>query len=168
MYLRLGLGDSFHLYIDGFNFIHKHCPTRTGSGVALYNYSTKLNQTTCKHWLSVDYVLIPILQNFYLSRSLNLRRKTSLLASSTGRQTKELMTFYKKNNELLTKISRENKICFIMGDFNLNLFFKLSTASSHWQILGCFFIQICFSHDKSACVRENSAHCKAIDDIYRY
>lgn len=96
MYLRLGLGDSLHLYIDGFNCIHKHCPTRTGSGVALQNYSTKLNQTTCKHWLSVDYVLIPILQNFYLSRSLNLRRKTSLLASSTGHQTKELMTFYKK------------------------------------------------------------------------
>ena len=26
-----------------------------------------------------------------------------------------------KHNDLLAKISRENKICFIMGDFNLNL-----------------------------------------------
>lgn len=92
-----------------------------------------------------------------------------MLASSTGHQTKELMTFYKKNNELLAKISRDNKICFIMDDFNLNLIFKLSTASSHWQILGCFFIQICFSHDdKSARVRVNYAHRKAVDDIYRY
>ena len=29
--------------------------------------------------------------------------------------------FLPKNNELLEKISRENKICFLMGDFNLNL-----------------------------------------------
>ena len=29
--------------------------------------------------------------------------------------------FVSKHNDLLAKISRENKICFIMGDFNLNL-----------------------------------------------
>ena len=29
--------------------------------------------------------------------------------------------FLSTNNELLHKISRENKICFLMGDFNANL-----------------------------------------------
>ena len=29
--------------------------------------------------------------------------------------------FVTTNNELLDKISRENKICFLMGDFNVNL-----------------------------------------------
>ena len=41
--------------------------------------------------------------------------------------------FVSSNNELLDKISRENKICFLMGDFNVNLM-----NYQHHQLTGQF------------------------------
>ena len=56
--------------------------------------------------------------------------------------------FVSKHNDLLAKIFRENKICFIMGDFNLNLI-----NFQHHQNTG-EFLEACtrmfFSHDNTS------------------
>ena len=56
--------------------------------------------------------------------------------------------FVSKHNDLLAKISRENKICFIMGDLNLNLI-----NFQHHQNNGEFldgFLEYVFSHDNTS------------------
>ena len=69
----------------------------------------------------------------------------------TGHLIRELVTLLlvSKRNDLLAKISRENKICFIMGDFNLNLI-----IFQHHQNTGEFLdglhLNMFFSHDNTS------------------
>ena len=51
--------------------------------------------------------------------------------------------FLQQFNELMLKISRENKICYIMGDFNLNLMNHQSSPETG-EFLDSIHIRICF------------------------
>ena len=48
-------------------------------------------------------------------------------------------------NELLSKISKENKICYLMGDFNLNLM-NHQSHSPTGEFLDALYTQTCSFH----------------------
>ena len=111
------LNEPSHLLdIDGYNFIHKHRPNRSGGGVGLYisnNLEFKLRSD-----LSFDD--IDIAESLFVE-ILRPHGKNIVVGTVYRPPNQRVNDFLSKNNELLEKISRENKICFLMGDFNLNL-----------------------------------------------
>ena len=48
-------------------------------------------------------------------------------------------------NELLSKISKENKICYLVGDFNLNLM-NHQSHSATGEFLDALYTQTCSFH----------------------
>ena len=57
--------------------------------------------------------------------------------------------FVSKHNDLLAKLSRENKICFIMGDFNLNLI-NFQHHQNTGEFLDGLHSHMFFSHDNTS------------------
>ena len=111
------LNDYSHsVDIDGFNFIHKHRPNRTGGGVGLYisdNLDFKIRAD-----LSFDD--IDVAESLFIE--ISRPHGKNIIGGVIYRPPNQRVgDFVSKHNDLLAKISRENKICFIMGDFNLNL-----------------------------------------------
>ena len=108
--------DSHSVDIDGYRFIHKNRPNRTGSGVGLFiseNLEFKLRPDLCFDNPNIAESLFieikkPKVKNIIVGivyRAPNLHPDD----------------FLSKNTEVPDKISRENKICYLLGDFNLNL-----------------------------------------------
>ena len=111
------LNDYSHsVDIDGFNFIHKHCPNRTGGGVGLY--ITETLDFKIRADLSFDD--IDVAKSLFIEIS-RLHGKNIVGGVIYWPSNQRVGDFVSKHNELLEKISRENKIWFIMGYFNLNL-----------------------------------------------
>ena len=111
------LNDYSHsVDIDGFNFIHKHCPNRTGGGVGLY--ITETLDFKIRADLSFDD--IDVAKSLFIEIS-RLHGKNIVGGVIYWPSNQRVGDFVSKHNELLEKISRENKVWFIMGYFNLNL-----------------------------------------------
>ena len=93
-------------YLAIINFINNPRNNKTGGGVGLYffvdlNYKLRndlnFNNTGCAEPLFIEIT------------------KSNLPPNS------DVNDFIQDMDSLITKISRENKICYLMGDFNLNL-----------------------------------------------
>ena len=114
------LNEPSHLLdIDGYNFIHKHRPNRSGGGVGLYisnNLEFKLRSD-----LSFDDIDIAESLFVEILRPHGKNIVVGTIYRPPNQTDQRVNDFLSTNNELLEKISRENKICFLMGDFNLNL-----------------------------------------------
>ena len=111
------LNDYSHsVDIDGFNFIHKHCPNRTGGGVGLY--TTETLDFKIRADLSFDDIDVAKSLFIEISRPHGKNIVGGVIYWPSNQRVGD---FVSKHNELLEKISRENKIWFIMGYFNLNL-----------------------------------------------
>ena len=112
------LSDSDHsVDIDGYNFIHKNRLNRPGGGIGLYisdNLEYKLRTDLCFDNLqaAAESLFIEITRP---------KGKNIIVGVIYRPPNQPLNEFLAKNNESLGKISRENKICYYMGDFNLNL-----------------------------------------------
>ena len=102
--------------IDSFNFIHKHLPNRTCGGVELCisdNLDFKIRAD-----LSFDDIDIAESLFIEISRPHGKNIIGGVIYMPPNQRVGD---FVSKHNNVLEKISRENKICLIMGDFNLNL-----------------------------------------------
>ena len=113
------LSESSHsVDIDGFNFIQKNRPNRPGGGVGLYISS----DLKFKFRADLSFDDIDVAESLFIEivRPLGKNIVVGVIYRPPNQNVNEFLT---KNNELLHvgKISRENKICYLMGDFNLNL-----------------------------------------------
>ena len=100
--------------MSGFNFIHNHYHNRTGGGVGLY-FSTDLNY---KVHNDLNYNDITCAKSLFIEIIKPRGKNVGVVYRPPAQDVKEFVT---NTDSLINKISRENKICYIMGDFNLNL-----------------------------------------------
>ena len=110
--------------IDGFTFVNKNRQERAGGGVGLYisnDLSTKLRHDLVISDVDVDALFIEI----------NVPQEKNVIVGVIYRAPNQsLPNFLTNYQKLIAKISRENKICYIMGDFNLNLLNHQSHGST--------------------------------------
>ena len=77
--------------------------------------------------------------NVNLSRSLDLVKNKNIIVGVIYRPPyQHINEFLSANNELLGKISKENKTCYLMGDYTLNL---MNYQSHRPPILRCLIFQ---------------------------
>ena len=111
------LQDSAHLVdINGFKFFHKHRSNRTGGGVGLYmsdDFEAKVCDDLC-------FVNEELAESLFLEipRAQGENIVIGVIYRPPNQSVGDFLFAYKK---LIGKISKENKTCYIMGDFNLNL-----------------------------------------------
>ena len=110
------IGVSHSVDIDGFNFIYNHRSNRTGGGVGLY-ISDNLD-FNFRPDLSFDDIEVAESLFIDISRPHGKNIIGGVIYRPPNQSVGDFMS---KHNDLLAEIFRENKICFIMGDFNLNL-----------------------------------------------
>lgn len=109
------LQDSTHLVdINGYEFIHKHRSSRPGGGVGLY-LSNDLDYTT-----RVDVNIDEVAESLFVE--INRSQGKNVIVGVIYRPPNQnINEFINKYNELVTYVSKQNKLCYIMGDFNLDL-----------------------------------------------
>ncbi len=101
--------------IDGYNFIHNHRRNRTGGSVGIY-ISNELhikshNDLHFSDSNSIETLFIEVIKP---------RGKNIIIGVIYRPPDQNLDTFVHYFNAIAEKISRENKLCYIMGDFNIN------------------------------------------------
>lgn len=107
--------------IGGYNFIHNYRSSRSGGGVGLYVASDleckirsdlAFDDTTCAESLFIE-----------IDRP---RVKNIIIGVIYRPPNQNIDEFVKNTNILMAKISKLNKVCYLMGDWNLNLMNHLS------------------------------------------
>ena len=109
--------DSSHYTdISGYNFVHDPRKDRTGGGVGLYladNFDFK-----CSH----DLVFSSTECAESLFVEINRPKEKNIIVGMVYRPPKQnLQDFMNSLDSLLTSISKENKICYVLGEWNLDL-----------------------------------------------
>ena len=104
------LNDYSHsVDIDGFNSIHKHRPNRTGCRVGLYisdNLDFKIRA-------DLSFGDIDVAESLFIE--ISRPHGKNIIGGVIYRPPNQRVgDFVSKHNDLLAKISRENKMCFIM------------------------------------------------------
>ena len=125
--------------IDGYDFISKCRQNRTqGGGVGLYVLS---NHDFESHG-DLEIIDIDLAETLFIE--IRKPRGRNIIVGVIYRPPdRNLDLFLQQFNELMSKISRENKICYIMGDFNLNLMNRQSSPKT-----GEFL-------DSTGCIKKN-------------
>ena len=102
--------------IDGYSFVHKSRENRFGGGVGLY-VSSNLN---FKFRCDLDFSLPNVAESLFIEivKPQGKNIVAGVIYRPPNQNVDEFLTM---TNELLSKISKENKVCYLMGDFNLNL-----------------------------------------------
>ena len=102
--------------ITGYNFVSNHRKSKTGGGVGIYLQN------------DLQYKLLNECKLSEIQRQLSLYSwrlqfpmgKTSLLDLCIDRQIKTAFSL-DKFNYILSRIAKDNKQCYVMGDFNVDL-----------------------------------------------
>ena len=106
------LSESSHSTdIEGYKFLHRQ--NRTGGGVILF-FQT-ISSSNIEKISNVD-----IVESLFIE-VIRPCEKNIIVGIMYRAPNQRIDDFVTANNELLDKISRENKVCFLMGDFNVNL-----------------------------------------------
>ena len=102
--------------IDGYSFVHKGRENRSGGGVGLYVSSNLNFKLRC----DLDFLESNVAESLFIEivKPQGKNIVTGVIYRPPNHNVDEFLTM---TNELLSKISKENKICYLMGDFNLNL-----------------------------------------------
>ena len=102
--------------IHGYSFFHRFRPNRVGGGVGLYlteNCDSKIRDDLC-------FVNQEIAESLFIE--INRAHGKNIIVGVIYRPpNQDLNSFLSGYNELINKVSKENKICYIMRDFNLNI-----------------------------------------------
>ena len=108
--------SSHHTDISGYNFVHNPRKDRTGGGVGLYladNFDFKCRPdlvfscTECAESLFVE---------------INRPKEKNIIVGVVYRPpNSNLRDFMNSLDSLLASVSKENKICYVLGDWNLDL-----------------------------------------------
>ena len=102
--------------IEGYKFLHKHKQNRAGGGVAQF----VSNDLEFKHREDMSINNVDNVESLFIE-VIRPREKNIIVGIIYRPHNQRIDDFVTINNELLDKISRENKICFLMRDFNVNL-----------------------------------------------
>ena len=111
------LKDSNHLFdIENYDFIHSNRKHRLGGGVGLYlanNLDYKIRSNlTFDNSKSTDSLFVEV----------TIPKEKNIIIGVVKRAPdSNLRAFVKCFNEVIDRISKENKLCYLMGDFNVNL-----------------------------------------------
>lgn len=109
------LSESSHSTdIEGYKFLQRQ--NRTGGGVGLF----VSNHLEFKHREDLSISNVDIVESLFIE-VIRPREKNIIVGIMYRAPNQRIDDFVTANNELLDKISRENKVCFLMGDFNVNL-----------------------------------------------
>lgn len=131
------------LKLDDYILYNKNRTGKSGGGVCIY--ANKQHTVLVRDDLSIDDEQIDSL--FIEIKSDN----TSIIAGVIYRPPKteknELNNFLVKLEELLDCINKSNKMCFILGDFNINLATD-NDNSTKYDFLNCLYSASFFSHNK--------------------
>ena len=112
--------------IDGFDFIQKTRANIAGCGVGFFISHLKFKLRNNLNFVNTD---VPEYQFIEIIRP--GKKKKNIIVGV-------IYEFLSANNELLGKISKENKICYLMGDYTLNL---MNYQSHCPTILRCLVFQ---------------------------
>jgi hypothetical protein len=112
------LNEAEHMVdIEDYTFIHKHREGRQGGGVGLY----LLNELQFRvrddlHFSNLDSI------DALFVEVINSQKKNSIVrVIYRPPNQSDINAFIHEFNTITEKISRENKHCYLMGDFNINL-----------------------------------------------
>ena len=106
----------FGVEIDGYNFVYKMRPVRSGGGVGLY-VSDNLNFRIRTDIYADESEVMEAL----FIEIIRTHEKNIIAGKIDHAPNQNVNDFVTRINKILGKISRHNKICYIMEDFNLNL-----------------------------------------------
>ena len=122
--------------LEGYDFIHSHRHGSVGGGVGLFldsNLDFKLRE-------DLNDLNIELAESLFVE-ILNPKGKGIVIGTIYRSPKQNVNGFIQKFNSLMAKIAKENKICYLMGDFNLNLmnYILINLLVSFW----ISFILIC-------------------------
>ena len=122
------LNDSSHTSdISGYNFIHRHRVDRSGGGVGIY----LLDDLDFKHRADLAFPS-DCAESLFIE--INRSKEKNILIGVIYRPPdKNLPQFIIELDQLVDRISKENKPVFLLGDWNVNLM-----SHSHHQATGEF------------------------------
>ena len=102
--------------ITGYNFVSNHRKSKTGGGVGIYLQ----NGLECKLLEECKFSDPHVIESLFFEIIVP-HGKISLLVACTDHQIKKTAMFIDKFNNIVSIISKDNKHCYVMGDFNLDL-----------------------------------------------
>ena len=111
------LNDYSHsVSVEGYDFVHSHRKNRQGGGVGLYlasSFDYKVRQNLkFENSETTDSLFVEVTVP---------KGKNIIIGVVYRAPDNNLTTFVKDFDEVLDKITKENKLCYIMGDFNVNI-----------------------------------------------
>jgi hypothetical protein len=122
MFSVIGISETWlqdsthHVDINGFNFVHNHRTERTGGGVGLYIASAFEFKTRTDLCFEDNAIAESLFVEIF-----NPKGKKYIIGVIYRPPNHNVANFISELDSLTGKISRDNKNCYIMGDFNLDL-----------------------------------------------
>ena len=102
--------------ITGYNFVSNHRKSKTGGGVGIY----LKNDLEYKLREECNFSDSEVIESLFLE--ITVPHGKNIIAGSVYRPPNQnTATFLDKFNDILSSISKDNKHCYVMGDFNLDL-----------------------------------------------
>ena len=127
--------------IDGFDFIQKTRTDIAGGGVGFFISHLKFKLRNNFNFVNTD---VP---EYQFIEIITPGEKKNIIVGVIYRPPyQHINEFLSANNELLGKISKENKICYLMGDYTLYL---MNYQSHRPTILRCLVFQNVLSGDNT-------------------
>ena len=106
--------SSHSVDIDGYTFVHNHRPDKAGGGVGLYITSE------LEFKLRDDLTIAECFESLFIE--ICRSRGKNIIVGAVYRPPNQMPSeFVSGFNNALSKISKENKLCYILSDTNLNL-----------------------------------------------
>ena len=111
------LNDSDHsVSIENYDFVHSHRKNRQGGGVGIYladNLDYKIRENLkFENSETIDSLFVEVIVP---------KGKNLIIGVIYRAPDDNLLNFVNTFNNILDKITKENKLCYLMGDFNVNL-----------------------------------------------
>ena len=102
--------------ISGYNFVSNHCNSKTGRGTGLYSQDS-LKYKLCPECIFSDP---DIIESVFVE--IDIPHGKNIVVGSIYRPPNQNVSlFVDKLNKILGIISKDNKHCYVMGNFNLDL-----------------------------------------------
>lgn len=108
--------DDHSIHLDGYDFIHSYRSDKSGGGVGIF-VNTNLNH---KHRYDLDYFDHQIFESIFIE--IERPKEHNIIIGTIYRPPgSDFLAFNSKLNEILDKISNEQKPCYLIGDYNIDL-----------------------------------------------
>jgi hypothetical protein len=112
------LNDQTHDLVDisGYKFVSNHRTTKPGGGVGLY-LQNSLEYKLCS---KCNYTNPDLIESIFVEICIP-NGKNIIVGTVYRPPNQNVAAFLEKFNEIISIISKDNKPCYVMGDFNLDL-----------------------------------------------